>query len=576
MRYIMLLLLIISVFGYCAYLKKKWNVRIEFGPAIVSAGISSILFAAGIMNVLKYAAYLLLVTGILLFVLNFRSLLKKRIWIVSVLLLALMFYAAVLAKDAMITSYDNFSHWLTVVKNMVLTDRMPNFSDVLIEFQSYPLGSGLWLYYFGEICMMTEGVLLFAQTAMLLFMLLPLCSFVKKGNRFSGILVAIYAVYVLSTGHGIFALTVDTLLAAVGVACMAIIAYEKENPERALAEIAPLLILEVQIKNSGIFFALVCMIYFAVTHWNAIKRTKKIRRGFFVYDVVLPLFSMFLWKQHVKLVFAYGEYAKHSMSVEYYKLIFGDKTPEIIAQMAKDVLGAATVISLTERVAMCMLLIFTGALIAYILCSLKNKAIVKSGMKVAVSVWCIYIVYTFFVFCMYVFSMTYSEYMSTDLPSFNRYMETLIAFIAGIVVIYVIENKGDKKKLIIPVLCFLFVFLVFGKQKAQLLPGYEDPLTRRAQLQELLKENGVSEGASCTIYAKSASVGGYLYYYSRYELWTDRIYVVTKDDGYDRLRDAALQSDYLVVWDQGKAVNKYLKEIGRKDLKSQEKIVIGK
>ena len=576
MRYIMLLLLLISVLGYCAWIKKKWNVRFEFAPAVVSAGISSILFAAGILNMLKYTAYVLLGIGVLLFVLNFKTLLKKRTLIILVLLLGVLLYVAVLSKDAMITSYDNFSHWLTVVKNMVRTDRMPNFSDTLIEFQSYPLGAGLWLYYFGEICMMTEGVLLFAQTMLLLFMMLPLVSFVKKGNRFSGAIVAIYVLYVLSTGHGIFALTVDTLLAAAGIACMTIITWEKENPERALAELAPILILEVQIKNSGIFFALVCMIYFAVTHWKTLKRTKRLRRNFALYDVILPLFSVFAWQQHVKLVFTYGEYAKHSMSVEYYKWIFGDKTPEIVAQMAKDVLRGATMISLTERVAMCMLLIFTVLLAGYILCSLKNKTVVKNGIKVAVSIWCIYIVYTFFVFCMYVFSMTYSEYMSTDLPSFNRYMETVLAFIAGIVVIYVLENKGTYKKQLFPAVCLLLVFLMFGSEKAQLVPGYEPSSGRRAELQQLLTEYGVPEGASCTIYAKSASVGGYLYYYSRYELWNDNIILITKDDGYDRLHEAVMQTDYLIVWNKGKTVNKYLKEIGRTDLKSKEMIVVGK
>ena len=323
MRYLMLVLIIVSIIGYCAYLKRKWSVKIEFGPAIVSAGISSLLFVAGIWNMMKYAAYLILAAGVLLFVLNVKSLLQKRTLIILISLLAVMFYLAILSKDAMITSYDNFSHWLTVVKNMVLTDRMPNFSDTLIEFQSYPLGTGLWLYYFGELCMMTEGVLLFAQASMLLFMLLPLFSFVKKGNCFSSVIVGIYIVYVMSTGHGIFALTVDTLLAAVGVACLAVITREKENPQKALAQLVPLLVLEVQIKNSGVFFALVCLLYYIVLHWKTLKGEKKLRRKFVVYDLVLPLFSMFAWKQHVKLVFVNGEYAKHSMNLEYYKWIFG-------------------------------------------------------------------------------------------------------------------------------------------------------------------------------------------------------------------------------------------------------------
>ena len=64
MRYLMLLLVLVSIFGYCAFLKKKWDVRIEFSPAIVSSGIVGILFVAGILNMMKITAYLVFIIGI--------------------------------------------------------------------------------------------------------------------------------------------------------------------------------------------------------------------------------------------------------------------------------------------------------------------------------------------------------------------------------------------------------------------------------------------------------------------------------------------------------------------------------
>lgn len=575
MRYLMLLLVLVSIFGYCAFLKKKWDVRIEFSPAIVSSGIVGILFVAGILNMMKITAYLVFIIGIILFVVEFKCLLEKRTLIILLALLGVMLYFAFLLKGSVITSYDNFSHWLTVVKSMLLTDRMPNFKDTLIVFQSYPLGSGLWLYYFGKLCLMTEGMLLFAHVSLMLFMLLPMFAFVKKENKFSNIVIIVYAIFALSINNGVHVLTVDTLLAVVGVGCLAIIIFEKKNSERALLEIMPLLILEVQIKNSGIFFVLVCILYYILANKQEIIKNKKIRYKFLGCDIALPIFSMFVWKQHVNLVFENGEQAKHSMSLDNYKNVVGDKTSEIIAQIAKDVFHGATMISLTERVAMVMMIFFSVIILFFVLCSLKQNQTVHRGIRVLISIWLIYCVYVFFIFCMYVFSMSYTEYMSTDLPSFNRYVATCLGFIGGLVVLYIVDSESGLKEQVVPVALLIMMFILFGKTKEELIPTYVNTSTNRVELQKMLLDYGVPEGASCTIYAGD-SIGGYLYYYCRYELWSSNIVLVRKSEGYDSLCAAAAESEYLIVWNSSSDMNKYLKTIGRKDLKGKKRIILSK
>ena len=575
MRYLMLLLVIISILGYCAAMKKRWNVRIEFSPAIVSSGIVGILFVAGILNMMKIIVYLVFIIGIVLFVLECKCLLEQRTLIVLCVLLSVMVYFAFLLKGSVITSYDNFSHWLTVVKSMLLTDRMPNFKDTMIVFQSYPLGSGLWLYYFGKLCSLTEGMLLFAQVTLMLFMVLPMFAFVKKENKFSNIVIVVYIIFLLTINNGVHVLTVDTLLAAVGVGCLAIIGYEKKNCERALLEIMPLLILEVQIKNSGIFFVLVCILYYILVNKQEIIKNKTMRYKFIGDDIVLPIFSMFVWKQHVKLVFEDGEHAKHSMSVANYKTVLGDKTNEIIIQIAKDVFRGATTISTTERVAMLMMLIFSVIILAIVIASFKKKQVVYRGIKMIAAIWLIYSIYIFFVFCMYVFSMTYNEYLSTDLPSFNRYAATCLGFIGGLIVLYIIDSDSGLQHQIVPISLLVTMFVLFGKTKDELLPMYENTSTNRVELQKMLLDYGVPQGASCTIYAGD-SIGGYLYYYCRYELWSSNVVLVRKSEGFDSLSAAAEQSEYLVIWNSSADMNKYLKTIGKNELKGKKRVILHK
>ena len=64
-----ILLLLLSMLGFLALLAEKFGVRIEFAPAVVCAGFSSVLLLAGYFNLLPFAAGALWPTGIALLLL---------------------------------------------------------------------------------------------------------------------------------------------------------------------------------------------------------------------------------------------------------------------------------------------------------------------------------------------------------------------------------------------------------------------------------------------------------------------------------------------------------------------------
>ena len=179
----------LSTFCYLTFMHKKTRLPVEFLPAIVFCGQICVLFAAGILNLLSLSVWLLFGAGLLLAVLSLRDHRLYRDFLCPgyVFFALSCLYFLLMLKGQVFKSYDNFTHWALVVKQMLLTDRFPTFQDPLILFQAYPLGSSSFIYY---VCCLisrvSEGCQMFAQVMLSLSMILPLFSCIRK-QRFTSI-----------------------------------------------------------------------------------------------------------------------------------------------------------------------------------------------------------------------------------------------------------------------------------------------------------------------------------------------------------------------------------------------------
>ena len=146
-------LFLLSIMGYLGVIVKKGRFQPEFAPAICFAGISNLLFLAGILNIMKLTVWMIFIGGFIcvcwLFWKPISFSLRER-WL-GIGMFLFIFYFSWLLWGVRCVSYDDFSHWATAVKAMLLNDRMPNFQDTVVMFQSYPLGSSLFLYYVSRI-----------------------------------------------------------------------------------------------------------------------------------------------------------------------------------------------------------------------------------------------------------------------------------------------------------------------------------------------------------------------------------------------------------------------------------------
>lgn len=207
-----------SFLGHFALIDKYTKIKKEFIPLYVSGTIMLILFISGLLNILKIITILLYFVGIFYFIYliyknNIMSYLfdKNIVFYIGVSLL--FFY---ILKNHQFEHIDNYTHWALVVKNMLLTDRFPNFMDRIIDFQTYPLGSSSYIYYVCKLVGNSPSCQMYGQ---LLLILSSLCPFVEVVNRNKFLALSflfVLIVFISTINIQITDLLVDTLLGCMG------------------------------------------------------------------------------------------------------------------------------------------------------------------------------------------------------------------------------------------------------------------------------------------------------------------------------------------------------------------------
>lgn len=489
--------------------------------------------------------------------------------------LAIVIYFYILMQGSHFISYDNFSHWATVVKDMLAVNRMPNFEDSIIRFQSYPLGSSLFIYFICKMIGTSDACFLFGQLLMLISFLFCIVAFVKKENIYSALIFLLYSIWALTSNTHIYELRVDTLLPLAGVAAFAFIYFYKEEPPKAVFGSTGMFILLIQIKNSGIFFYAVCAICLAVFVWDYCKKKPA---HFFTASLFVPLASLYLWKQHVAFAFSAGMEAKHSMNLGHFKQEAAKKSADDMLAIGKNILKQFTslkklgttpgagIVRNQGLIVLVLLAVFFLAMCVICLVFLRSRQAFHAVVRIiALDVSCLTL-YTLSVYAMYLFSMPPSE--ASRLASFDRYMFSIYIFIYGITVIFILSGihtlhhiHTQASYMIGIVTSLLFVLPVnFCNQLPTLIQKPEFACSKRNQLQQLLEQEGIQNGDSCFIYSNTSDTNArYLFYLTRYELWSPKVLSVNSAD-FGKKKKKIKKYDYFIIWDSDAQTDQYLRE----------------
>lgn len=311
--------LILSLYGYILFFSRRYNIKVEFMPAIFMTGCSNLLFIAGLLNFLREGSIIIFLTGFLFLVLcyKYKYSISRRECIILGLYLIIAVYFAWLVRGSRFTHYDNFSHWALVVKRMLEVNRYPNFQDTIISFQAYPLGSATFIYYICQVLGKSEACMIYGQLLLEISLLLCCAVFINKKNIYMSLPLILYSSYSLIANTTITNLLVDTLLPLCGIAAFAILYYYQIDFKKALILSSHIGVFLINVKNSGLFFTLICLVLFflLVLPKDRNLKAKYVKESIRYY--IMPIIAyIFLWKRHVVYVFSFGITSKHAMSLE--------------------------------------------------------------------------------------------------------------------------------------------------------------------------------------------------------------------------------------------------------------------
>lgn len=557
--------------GYCLYLKSR-EVEMAFTPIIVTSSIGVVIFLAGILNIMPYAVFIISMGGVICWVLSKPIRMIKSTCVSTRDYICMAFFTgcslllAFRLHGTKAMHYDNFSHWLTVVIEMLKSDRIPNFESELIRFQGYPTGSAGFCYYVCKIIGDSESVAIWAQAVLLIACACVMFAFVKKVDIYSSTMILLTTLYCLIANIQITELLVDTLISMLGIASLAVISYYKRDLKRATLLSLPIQIFLIAVKNSGILFLLLNVSFFiCISIISEMKDNNKINYGNIVkhtsLNLGIPLSILFIWTKHVEYVFVDGTSSPHSLTIDNYKNILGGKTVEDIKLILQTFVQRFFSLNKGVFVVIISIVILGMVYVGYKNYLAKND---KSVILAMVGVALAYLGFMMILALMYLISMPYDE--AIRLAAYERYEKQILIWIVGAVVIFALcyadfrsAIKGVRiSKVIIVGLMVCLILFERGQVSNVFIKKDLYSGSKRERLENIKDMYNLPEGQKYYIYGESImSDSNYTYFIGRFVFWTNEIVACGSDSLWD-YKGIIENFDYFIIMEEDEIVNNML------------------
>ena len=575
LAFLRLLILGFSIYGYMAFCRDKIGVESECTPVIVFCGIGNVVFLAGILNIMNSAFVCIFAVGLFLALYYIWSSNRRKVivssWGLSVLAIGsvlLLFFLA----DEKYYHYDNFTHWGIVIKNIYRDSAFPNFQDSLVTYQSYPLGSASFIWYICKAIGYSEGVSMFAQSAMILSCVIPLFVFSRNTQGIKKLIINIVACVACFIGvsyggnfaNDPFNMLVDKLLAFIAIAAFGMVYYYRKQLTKAVLCALPLLVFVITVKNSGIMWVVAILIEF-LYFWNKYSgyNWKQLKLSSLL--LILPMLIRVLWDKHVELVFATGDMSAHAMSAENYGSVLAEKTAADIDKIHTMFLDK--VFSIDNRIWF-LLGVFV---ILLLIARCWDRDVIKkiNGLFIPIYLMIVYTIYQLGNYVMYLVSMPLVE--ALDLAGYSRYAFTVDFFVWGCMIIAFlsivseIEASGNVRVCSAIVGGLGLVLLCFYMDDICLVFRHNVPIsgreTSRTHMDEIIDMYQLEEGKKSLVYIGDPQDRdiGYRAIMSKFALYSKDV-VMVKSSQLDRL-DGYANLDYVIILEKDDVVKNYLHEM---------------
>lgn len=567
MEIVKIIILILSLIGYYLLFQRKVKLKEEFIPIVVIVSISLIMFIAFILNIAILGTILITLAGLIFLVKSVYEMIKNKekpkINFNIIFLAIFVIWAAIILKGTILIHYDNFSHWGMIAREMLITDKLPNFESTTIMFTSYPPGTACTIYFFCKFLGSSESRMLFAQSLIIISSLYTLFAFCNKNKKINYIIALIAIIYMIIGNIFITELLVDTVLPVLGLAAFAIIIYYRNDTKKALIYSIPILSYLIIVKNSGIFFVVIdLLVYFAIF----IKKhgLKNIFKTKYLLLILIPVALQIIWSAHTDLVFSDAANSKHAMTVENYESNMEKKNETIIKTVAIKMFQKMTDINNSDNI---ILLAMLGIFV-FMLILPKNKSDIRKFILKMLSVFIVtYIVYQIGLFGMYLLSMP--EYEAINLSAYSRYFKTMVMFNYGITIIAILMFLDRYKisktismytiQILIVIIASVPIILYSSSlKKLYTKPDIKD--STRTIIINYKNAYEIEEKKSYLIYVSEHTQKDYLYYICKYDFRSTNIKIITSLSELKDLEDIE-KYNYFIILDKNDEILKYLENV---------------
>lgn len=581
-----------SLWGWFFLIKNAGKLRVHFVPAVTMAGVSLALYAGGLLGLLRESSAFLYSVGlagavaaVVLWIKGGRVFPRWSLFGVIFTVTALLFAALIL--NLKFLHYDNFSHWATAAKYMLSADRFADMSTRLVVFKDYPPGAAVWIYYVCRFAGYSQGMMLLAQNSLVFACFFAVFGMVRERRRFllySFLGMGCAMLSYLNLTIRINNLLVDFLLPLLVMAAVSVSYRMEEDCVKASVCVAALLGYAAIVKDVGVIFAAVGLIYHV---WRLLTRRKKnVPALFLSAGAFLPYLA---WKWYLSTELAGFE---GKFSVETGRA--SAAAPELYEQIIRQFYHSS--FSLTERSFQAFLLCTALAAggVVYARFFLKRKWDLWKVWLVGVIMLGLYYAGLLF---LYLYSMPADE--AVRLAGFDRYTCSIMTLFAGILVMGAeadmensfavgIDERGAYRAYSSPEAkrryqtTVLFTFIIgmnflysefnglidIRKKYMDSLPGQVESLTGDRWYMD-----GKEDDARYLVVASDTQRGGEnaddqgqvtsgeVRYVCRYFLWAPHVDVTDRLDA-ERLREAEQGYDYILVLDNRSAETGYFKTPG--------------
>lgn len=451
-----LALFLISFYGLTIFIKDKLRIKKEFSYAFTMIILILVLFIASLLNILYVVSLLICFSGFINLIYKITKE-KKKFFVFDyklIIILLVVLYLTILGLNLKITSYDNFSHWALIVKQLFLYDSLPSFEYNIVDFTSYPPASALFIYYIGVIVGKTETTMIIGQLYLTFIFITPLMIFFKDNKKtINAIIFILFSLFIMISNIPLMDLMVDTVLGTLGITSCCVAYYYRNDLKKIFLLLTLISLLYIILKNMGLLFIVFNSILLLIV--GIYNKQSKSGVKYCIFMILISFILFLLWHQHLKLVYPgnTGLTTKHSLSlVNFSRNISKNGIENSIAV-------ALTYLTNFYNFKNNVILYYIIGINLFLIFSMIISKKYKIFLKIIIFVNILYFGYWICLGFIYILSMPYEE--AIRLACYSRYMMSCIIILFGIVaiVIYNLNITNNLKYQAYNLLAILIIIL---------------------------------------------------------------------------------------------------------------------